>query len=306
MTDVRIRFAPVDACCLAALLLGVSVSTVFQEPDLYLYARLRKNITAHRFVDPPKNRNAALYYVGDEPEIEVILVNETGKEITLSEISTNMITPVLVKVPSKEWMTRLQFRPLREYAVWTSGQRQTALRTTRASLQPNDTLSFGFQVVTGASDTPPPGDYEIEVNCKLTEARLKRVWTFQNRLEFEIREPKTLAEKVSYLSVRALRYLDVRMDTQAEETIKQALGLYPLHSAGYSILARIRQNQARYPDAIMFYQRAIELLATRQDYLGTRDRSDNSIQDEIGIMKATINSLQTEMRRSTRPSKKEP
>lgn len=297
MTEHRNSFALTRTYCLAALLFTLSLPPVFQEPDLYLYASLRNHYGADGFVDPPKNRYGFLYYYGDDPEVEVILANETGKEIIVQWITTNMVTPIFVKAPGGKWKRELQFRQLNEHPVLKSGQRRSDVRTTRATLQLGDTVSVGFKIVTETGDKPPPGDYEIEVNCRVSVVGLKREWVFHNRLEFEIREPKTLGERVSFLSLRARRYLDEQNYTAAEETINRALQLYPLHSAGYSILAYSKQSQGQYAEAIRYYESAIELLETRQDYLGTRGRSDASIEDEIGIMKATIRSLQAGMRR---------
>jgi tetratricopeptide (TPR) repeat protein len=299
MTEYRKIFAQVRTYCLAVLLLGVSLPTMSREYDLFFYARLQNHIDGGWFVDPPRNRIHSLYYYGDEPECEVILANETREELTLHWI-TDVVTPRFVKTPAEKWEGKFQFRQLSDRPILKSGQQQIALETTTATLRPGDRVTVTFRIITESGEKPPPGDYEIELNCKVVGlAGVKGEWVFQKSLGFEIREPKTLTERVSFLSLKARRYLSEKNYTAAEEAINQALQLYPFHSAGFSILALSRESQGRYEEAIRYYEKAVELLETRQDYLSTKGRSNTSIEHGLMRMKSTIGALQEQIRRQS-------
>jgi tetratricopeptide (TPR) repeat protein len=289
--------AKVKEYCIMMLLLNLPTPVLSQD-GLFLYARLRNGFGSTGFVERPKNQWGAMYYsgFGEEPEFEVALANESRKEVTIQWTTPNLVTLVFKEVPGGEWKGKYQFQQLSDHPILESGEQKTPLDTTTVALKPRDMITLTFRIVTEGGEELPPGDYEIEIKCNVKGlAGIIWEWNYQNRLGFEIREPITIAERVSFLSLKARQYLVEKNYGAAEEAINQALQVYPSYSAGHLCLASIRESQGRYAEAIKHQEKAIELLQSRQDYLGTRNRSNTSIEESIMSMKTTLKTLQVRM-----------
>jgi tetratricopeptide (TPR) repeat protein len=278
---------------LVALFLGDFIPTMAQE-SLFFYASRRNGFSATGFIDRPKNQWSAMYYYGfgTEPEFEVALANETSKDLTI-QLTTPMATPVFKEVPGGEWKGKFQFQRLTDHPILQSRDNRIPLEATTVTLKPREMVTLDFRVVTESGEELPPGDYEIEINCNVKGlAGIVWEWKYKNWLGFEIRVPTTLAERISFFSLKAQQYSDKKDYAAAENVLNQSLQLYPFDSDAYVFLAAIREKQGRLAEAIKFQQKAVELIETRKDYLNTKNMSDASIEEGLKRMKESVRVLQ--------------
>jgi hypothetical protein len=288
---------------LAVFFLVLSFTTTMgQDGDLYLRSRRLNGFTADGFVDPPKNGFGALYYYGDDPEFEVILINRKEQNVSVQWATADMVTPVFREVPTGKLGEELRFKQLNEHPVvmWRE-EPQTTVRETSVSLPPENYISLRFRVVTETGEKPPPGDYAIEVGCQLKIGDSKEERAFKSLLAFEIREPNTLPDRVCFISFKAMKHFDEKNYTAAEKTIREAIELYPPFSAGYSLLGYFKEHQGQDAEALKYYERALELLKTKQDYLGTRHRGQTSIEHTTMPLKNRIKTLREKLRQKSKP-----
>jgi hypothetical protein len=279
------------------LLIYLTIGSLFSwtsVDEVFLFVRVGENYGTV-YTPPPVDGAHFVFFKGEPIHVDLEIFNEGSEQVVVVANGMNPKDAFQMKVETAP-TPDLKDKPILGFASSAkpipTGAKAAAEWSERFVLPPQSGLKLQTTITSNQEDLPT-GVYRLKFGCLLKSAAGQVIPAHSDTFSFELRSVDTAEDRLEVVRRQAMRFFTRGQYQEANHKLAELLRLYPNSAVAYTVQGHIAMALGKKDEAAVAYKRALDLLQSKMDTIYLFYASRSTVEDEIGLLSATLRSLQT-------------